>query len=332
MYRWIRLVPVACLVLTACGGTRSTSPRQTAAPAPSAVAGGRPVIEHAAIGGTWLLSGAATASPDGLHLFPLVWITDQDEHPRIAHFTSRDARTWTAADDPVFTGVDALELGRPGAVPSSVLRQPDGGWAMYGGGRTARSDRPVVWRATAASSDGPWQVDPQPVLVPGDVTAWDGRGVDHPSVIAAGEGFLMAYGGAGFADRNAGHIGFARSVDGRTWTRADGDPLAPGICNVDARSLVEPHLATEGGELVLLFGAMEVGGDRMVVLRASSEDGGWTWECDPANPVLREDDFPQVAGLHSMVALDVDGSPGLLVETLGDGWSDLWLALPGNAR
>ena len=331
MNSWSRLAGGACIVLAACSGAGTPSPSPSASPVRYPVVGDEPVIEHAAVGATWLLSGAATRTPQGYHLYPLVWVTDADEHPRIAHFTSPDARTWSAADDVAFVGVDALDLGRPGPVPSSVLRQPDGSLAMYGSGRLATSDRPVVWRATAATADGPWQVDAEPVLVPGDAAAWDGQQVDHPSVVSVNGGFLMAYGGASFANRNAGGIGFARSSDGRSWTRTGDAQLTPGACGLETRSLVEPHLAIEGAALVLLFGAMEVDGDRMVVLRATSGDGGATWECDPANPVLVQDDFQGVVGLHSMVALEVDGSTGLLVETLGDGWSDLWLALPGDA-
>jgi hypothetical protein len=289
------------------------------------------VLEHAEVGATWILSGAAVGGPEQQHLFPLVWVTDQDPQPRVAHLTSSDGTAWQRRPDVSFTGADALGLGRPGLVPSSVLRLPEGSWAMFGGGRLGATDRAVAWRATATTADGPWHVDPEPVLLPGDASAWDGQQVDHPSVVTLGDGLLMAYGGASFADRNAGRIGFARSTDGLTWTRTDADPLSPAACDVASRSFVEPHLAVEGERRVLLFGAMEAGGDRMVVLRATSDDLGTTWECDPANPVLTQGDFPGVEGLHSMAALEIDGATGLLVETLGDGWSDVWLTRPGEA-
>lgn len=316
---------IACLVLGACTAAGGDSGSPIAAPPRLVVDGEAPAVAHDDLDATWLLSGAAVSTPDGHHLFPLVWLTDDDREPRILHLTSLDARTWRADPEPVVPASAELELAWPGAVPSSVLPQPDGRWAMYGSGRLGLSQRPVAWRAVAEGPDGPWHLDDAPVLEPGGAAAWDGRQVDHPSVVVHDGGYLMAYGGASFADRNAGGIGFAMSTDGASWTRTEAEPLLPGACDVPSRSLTEPHLAIEGGQLVLLFGAMEVDGDRMVVLRATSGDG-LSWRCDAANPVLDPDDFPGTEGLHSMVALEVGGKPALLVETLGDGASDLWLA------
>jgi hypothetical protein len=325
MNRLASLGGLACLVLAGCGPSVGMGSAPSAPASRLAVDGDVPVVAHDDLDATWLLSGAAVTTSDAHHLFPLVWLTDDDQHPRILHLTSSDARTWRAAPDAVVPEAGELELAWPGPVPSSVLVEPDGGWAMYGSGRLAGSERPVAWRAVADVPGGPWRLGDLAVLQPGDAAAWDGRQLDHPSVVVHGDGYLMAYGGASYADRNAGGIGFASSPDGITWTRTDAEPLLPGACDVPSRSLTEPHLAIEGDRLVLLFGAMEVDGDRMVVLRATSDDGVG-WRCDAANPVLTPDDFPPSEGLHSMVALEVDGAPALLVETLGDGASDLWLA------
>jgi hypothetical protein len=319
-----RLLAALLVVLAAC------APASLPSPSPSDSTVPRLVLGHEQLGTAYVLPAAAIEVDGLLHLWVLTLTGEDGQVPGIVHLTSADGLAWN--DDGSETAFET-ELGFDtiGPVPSSVLVEPDGTWHMFGGGRTAEGDRPIVWTASAPSANGPWTFSDDPILQP-EGAGWDGLVTDHPSVVAADEGYLMAYGGAGAPDSNRNRIGFARSADGIIWERVpatldgadDALALGPSACGIDARSMVEPILLETDAGLRLYFGAMRSGTDSMVIGMADSPDGT-AWNCPGAGPVVEPADFPGSPDLHSYLGLRAGDRELLLVEVLGPGSSDVWL-------
>jgi hypothetical protein len=57
---------------------------------------------------------------------------------------------------------------------------------------------------------------------------------------------------------------------------------------------------------------------------ASSPDGH-AWTCAGPNPLLVAEDVPGGQGVHTFSATDVDGVVSVLIESLIDGGSEIWL-------
>ena len=319
-----RLLPALLVVLAACVPASLPSPSAPESAVP------RLVLGHEQLGAAYVLPAAAIEVDGLLHLWVLTFTGEEGESPGVVHLTSTDGSAWdeegAAPEFDRELGFDAI-----GPVPSSVLVQPDGTWRMFGGGRTADGDRPIVWAASAASPTGPWTFGEEPVLQP-EGAGWDGLVTDHPSVVPTDAGYLMAYGGAGAPNSNRNRIGFARSADGIGWERVpatldgadDALALGPSACGIDARSMVEPMLLETDAGLRLYFGAMRTGTDTMVIGMAESADGV-AWACPGAGPLIEPADFPGSPDLHSYLAVAGSDRELLLVEVLGPGSSDVWL-------
>ena len=291
-------------------------------------------VRHEALDADYLLPGAALVHDGTAHLWVVAF--DDGEPPTVRHLVADEVGTWTATDATLTAmNADAIGLNEIGPIPSSVLVEADGRWTMYGGGRLP-GDRAVIWRATAPGPDGPWQMHPDPVLEP-SADGWDDHIVDHPSVVAVEDGYLMTYGGESRTARNRGRIGAAVSPDGITWERvhitlpdADDEAAAgPAACGIEARTMFEPELVDMGDGYRLHFGAMRTEPvDEMVIGELWSGDGR-TWRCAADGPVVVPGDLVPDAGLHSYLAVR-GGSDALLVEVLGPDTpsSDVWLVHP----
>jgi len=302
----------------------------SAVPPPSMEVGPRLVLAHGSVDADYVLPGAAIQADGILHLWVVAFTAG--EPPRVVHLTSADAREWegdasASAFDPQL-GFDAN-----GPVPSSVLVDADGTWRMFGGGRLADPPLPILWTATAPGPDGPWALGDEPILQPEGI-GWDAVVMDHPSVVATDDGFLMAYGGAGAPDSNRNRIGLARSADGLRWERVptnlagadDDQALGPAACGIDARTMVEPELGRTDAGLRLDFGVMGVGADEMVIGSAGSADG-LAWTCVADGPIFEAADVDGRRNVHSYLSLTFGGRDFLLVELLAPDSesSDLWL-------
>jgi hypothetical protein len=66
-------------------------------------------------------------------------------------------------------------------------------------------------------------------------------------------------------------------------------------------------------------------GNEAAVGAATSADG-LSWECAGADPVLERTDVPGSEGLHTLELFERTSGPTLLIESLGEGSSDVWLA------
>ena len=179
---------------------------------------------------------------------------------------------------------------------------------------------------------------PEPILEPSD-TGWDNNIVDHPSVVATGDGYLMTYGGESRAAPNRSRIGAAVSTDGIAWERVsitlpdadDGLAIGPSACGIDARTIFEPELLVEtDGGYRLHFGAMRTEPQDMMVIGELASEDGMAWRCAADGPLLEPEDVVPNAALHSYLAIRGAGRDELLVEVLGPDTpsSDIWLVDP----
>ena len=130
---------------------------------------------------------------------------------------------WTADPGPILELGPARTWDDAGAAAMSVRRHGDGYWMWYEGFSTA-DDRGAIGFADAV--DGVhWTKHPEPVLAPGDCGTSTAGGVFLPSVVEAGDGYLMLFGGL---ERAGGDpVAFvATSTDGRHWTCLGNGPIA----------------------------------------------------------------------------------------------------------
>jgi hypothetical protein len=312
----------------------ATTPSAPPAP-PTVMPAAEPTIalEHGALGVDHLLPGAWIEHAGASHLWVVAFGQALDG-PTLIHLEANGTGTWVADDEEVVMD-DALGLNEIGPIPSSVLVEADGTWTMYGGGRLP-GDRPVIWRATAPRPTGPWSLHPEPVLEPA-ADGWDSAIVDHPSVVAAPDGYLMTYGGASEDAPNRNRIGAAHSRDGVTWERMpttlegadDGDALGPSGCGIEARTMFEPELTGTDGGYRLHFGAMLADADDVMVIGVAESADGVTWTCTVEGPLVEPDEIVAGASLHSYL-VPRGGTDRILVEVLHSQppSSDLWLVAP----
>ncbi|HEX6868645.1 MAG TPA: hypothetical protein VF119_07555, partial [Candidatus Limnocylindrales bacterium] len=90
------------------------------------------------------------------------------------------------------------------------------------------------------------------------------------------------------------------------------------------RSTTMPNVTVlrDGRRLMLTTG---FSGNEAAVGAATSADG-LVWECAGSGPVLERTDVPGSQGLHTLELFERTPGPTLLIESLGEGTSDIWLA------
>jgi hypothetical protein len=132
----------------------------------------------------------------------------------VGYAVSPDGMTWTrAGPQPVFTSESIHWKSMPGNIQANSVLVEDGIWVLYFTASDA-VDRltGVVGRATSSSPAGPWTVDSEPVLRPGEFSEWDGGAIGHVDVIRTDKGYVMYY-------SSTPGIGMASSPDGIKWTK-----------------------------------------------------------------------------------------------------------------
>jgi hypothetical protein len=240
-----------------------------------------------------------------------------DQH--VFHATSRDGVDWTIDPADPFANL-GIELSPPGPIPTSVV-QIDGIWVMYLWGVPApQFDQSAIWRATATDPGGPWAADPEPVLRPGDAGAWDDRGLDFPAVAPVGDGYVMFYSASGGTQPNIARIGRATSDDSVHWVR-DSQPVAEkGVCPFDVRYVAQPRILSSANGLSVSYDS-----ERHVSAAAVGPDGT-AWRCLGDQPLLSGDDIPGGRGIHTSAVTRTTSGTSMLLESLIEGASELWLA------
>lgn len=288
------------------------------------ILGDAPVLDGSAVGQEWVMPAALTYTDEAYQLFGVTFDQENSVDPRGFYATSPDGLDWTVADGDPLAGI-SLNLSPPGPVPGSVLREDDGSWVMFFWGVRAPLERGAdLFRATAPAPTGPWTADPEPVLE-GTIGAWDGAGLDFPSVVHTPDGYLMVYAGSNLGAPNEGQFGVATSIDGAEWTKEPDPVIEPGFCGeFDSRSMAIPRLREVDDGYLLFYNGLDPDLSTAEVGVASSLDG-LTWMCASSQPVITGDDIPGSQGIHVIAVAATAPGPEFLVESLGDGSSSLWL-------
>lgn len=299
--------------------TPTPSPTQSGPPRIELV-GDEPVLRASALGDghySYIMPAAFFTVGDVRHAYVVGFGEDRgDQH--VFHATSPDGADWTIDPaDPLATL--GIELSPPGPIPTSVL-QIDGVWVMYLWGVPApQFDQSAIWRATATDPGGPWTADADPVLLPGVAGAWDDRGLDFPAVVPAADGFLMLYSASGGAEQNVARIGRATSPDGITWTRGDDAVAERGVCPFDTRYVAQPRILSSASELHVLYDT-----ERRIGAAAAGLDASG-WRCLSDAPLLSGSDIPGGQGIHTEAVARTPTGFSVLLESLVEGASELWL-------
>lgn len=325
--------------------TRSTVPLASGPAMTVTLVGAAPVIHradgppnHAAV-----MPAAAAVDADGSIVAFLVWFGPaRGDHP-VTVARSIDGRAWSINQDPIYKDL-GMALAHPGPIPGTALRAPDGTWLLYGWATTdVQAPTFFSWRATAAAPEGPWSVasGDERVLPPGPAGSWDDSTAAVSAILAQGQGFSMWYEGQRPGRTTRGGIGYASSADGVTWSRFDdpatetagdpnrptvGDPvLGPGACGpATAAAALGPQVWVHGdGYLMLFLGSAGQDGNADVLGAVSAD--GISWSCT-GKVLLTAADIPGSQGIHTIQGAMVGGEPVLLIESLTDGGSDIWLA------
>ena len=192
---------------------------------------------------------------------------------------SPDGITWTRVDtQPVFTVEDVQWKSKLGNIRANSVIVEEGTWVLYFSATySVASVTGMVGRATASSPTGPWNVDPEPVLRPGETGEWDAGSIGNVDVIHSDKGYIMYYAGAG-------SLGMATSPDGKRWTKYN-DPLTTETALAMSDPVLEKTEAEDPNVAQTSWGWAMVYLDRNGLNYATSLDGiHWTDASD--NPIL----------------------------------------------
>ena len=332
----------------------TTSPPST--PSPTVALGPRvtltleaagPIIKSTdgPAGHPYALPAAATRDRAGGYLLFIVWFGPDPGDQIVTLARSDDGRAWRIGRTAIYTDL-GMHLANPGPIPATVHQEADGAWRMYGWAAHAQDSRRFSsWRASAPKPEGPWTLDAEEVLAPGPAGAWDSQTAAVAEVHPTAGGYALWYEGQGPGNGIRGDIGFATSSDGLAWTKFDdpattdtalagSDPVMHrGLCGPgSALAVYQPQVEVIPGGYLGVFGAWASGRETMDLFGATSADGR-AWRCGSETPILRAEDVPGSQGIHTIASMPLaDGRVGLLLESLGDAHSDLWLATVGVAQ
>jgi predicted GH43/DUF377 family glycosyl hydrolase len=192
--------------------------------------------------------------------------------------------TWTLAEpEPVLT-TQGLDIAPTGAHVSTGFVTDDGTWVLIF--ETLTSLEPWrLGRATAPAPEGPWTVEPDPILEPGEEGSIDAGGLSWPTVVRTDEGDAMYY-TARQDPAGPGVIAMATSTDGASWTKAEQPALVPEAEWEDGW-LDRPRVARTPDGLVMVYS-----GSDLTTRGVATSSDGVTWERDGNLPAITQDDFP----------------------------------------
>lgn len=302
--RGITTIVVAASLVAACASPSASPPVATSAapasptasvtapsaePIPPTVQfswpdGQRPAVSRELTGITeaYINPGAVIDDGERLHMFANVF-TNWPGEVQMPHLVSEDGATWSlAAPDPVLTS-DDVPYARPGADASTGFIDDDGTWVLVLEAVNGASPW-EIGLATAPGPDGPWTVEPEPVLS-GTKGTYDAGGLEWPSVVPTEAGFAMYY--ATFErDRRSRAIARATSTDGRVWVKDSAPVLVP-EARWEGQGLDRPRVVVVPDGYVMVYAGATL--DHRGV--AFSRDG-LTWARDGETAALTPSDFP----------------------------------------
>lgn len=150
--------------------------------------------------------------------------------------------------------------------------------------------RPRQSIALTKSSDGIRWSTPEIVLRPHPASGWEVE-VNRPVVVKRDDGYHMWYTGQTWSGAHEGqsHIGYAVSVDGRSWTRVQTQPVLMPSEVWEGVAVMCPHVlwSEHTKRFVMWYSAGEQY-EPDAIGYATSRDGR-VWEKHLANPILRAD-------------------------------------------
>jgi predicted GH43/DUF377 family glycosyl hydrolase len=318
------LVSAIAVVLAACGGAPLSDRPSAGASAdvsaePSAEApltsftfgSEEPAVsrEQTRLDESFINPGAVIEHDGTFHMFANLF-TSFPGTSQVPHLTSEDGVTWRLAERrPVFTSED-IEFAQNGAHVSAGFVADDGTWVLIF--ETLSSLNPwFLGRATAPAPEGPWTVDPEPVLEPGPEGSIDAGGLSWPTVARLDDRYVLYY--TAKADpQGDGVIAMATSEDGAAWTKADEPVLAAEAAWEDG-SVDRPRVAVVPDGLAMVYSGRDLT-HRGVAYSAD----GVTWERDGERPVITQDDFPVSGRSWDAALINVDGTLHYILE-IGSG-------------
>jgi hypothetical protein len=177
-----------------------------------------------------------------------------------------------------------IDFAPTGAHVSTGFVTDDGTWVLILESLTSLEPW-RLGRATAPAPEGPWTVDPEPILEPGDEGSFDAGGLSWPTVVPTDDGFAMYY-TAKQEPTGSGVIAMAISTDGSSWTKAE-EPVLEAEAEWEDGSLDRPRVTRTPDGLVMVYSGADLT-DRGV---ATSSDGV-SWDRDGGLPAITQDDFP----------------------------------------
>jgi predicted GH43/DUF377 family glycosyl hydrolase len=291
-------VVAAAIWLSACGTSGPTAEPGggSAAASPSAagqaaqfVFGPDPVVtrDMANLDESFINPGAVIEHDGRLHMFANVF-TSWPGPVSVPHFTSTDGVTWTLAQPKPILTVRDVPQADPGFDVSTGYVAADGTWVLIFE-TVSISDPWYLGRITAPGPDGPWTVDPQPLLEPGAAGSLDAGGLHWPSVIRTDAGYLLYY--TAFPEPNgAGAIAVATSADGVAWEKRD-QPVLVADRDWEFGKLDRPRAVVTDDGIAMVYAGGQLT-DRGV---ATSVDG-LTWRKVGDSPAITADSFPVSGG------------------------------------
>jgi predicted GH43/DUF377 family glycosyl hydrolase len=167
-------------------------------------------------------TGAVVYHDGKFHLFYNCQYNWPPTEVNIAYAVSEDGITWQQVKNDTIISEKDIPYPVHSILASTVFVMDDGTWVLYfstWGNGTQFIPPSLIGRAIAPSPEGPWTVDPEPVLEPSQ-NGWDSGSVQRPDVLRVGDIYYLYYFGSSSA---GGMIGMATSSDGIHWTRYD-DP------------------------------------------------------------------------------------------------------------
>ena len=211
----------------------------------------------------------------------------------VGYVTSPDGTDWSFGDEkPLFDGAGVEWTGQA-LYASSVEILDDGTWVLWltADSRPFASRGLAIGRATAPSPDGPWTVDPDPVLVPGEEGTWYSKSVGHPSVIRVGDEWWMYFDGfVSDLDAEADRaVGVATSSDGIDWVVAERPVFTSSPDGWDAARVMAPSVIVTDDTYVMTYMSTwrREGQGFLADFGYATSDDGTTWSRGPENPLIK---------------------------------------------
>lgn len=216
----------------------------------------------------------------------------------VGYATSEDGLTWSRYENnPVFVPDESVAPAN-GVTHMKAFLDGDTWVILFVSRLQKYMFAEIVLRATAPDPTGPWTVDPEPVLMAGEVLEWDNTGLYIHSVLPTDEGYVLYYSPANMT----GNIGMATSSDGIHWTKYD-DPATTDSRHKASDPVFEKSNDPNAWDATYIAGSMVIQSDSgwemfylgvhswgqpFTVGYATSEDG-ITWTPYENNPVLSQE-------------------------------------------